>query len=93
MRTLAALAYRARRMLLVDVVALLISAGAAAVLGQSTLGVVLLLFAALIYVPLGIVAASAPRAGLLWYGSYAEPWRSERSPGEPPRVEDDRRRK
>ena len=91
MRALASFAYRARRPLFIGVLALLLAAGAAAVLGESTVGVALLLLAALVYIPLGMVAASAPRAGLLWYGSYAEPWRAERSPGEPPHVEDDRR--
>ena len=33
-------------------------------------------------IPLLAFAYASPRAGLLWEGSYAEPWRSERSPGE-----------
>ena len=64
--------------------AILLVAGAelAAAILASVVGVVA--------IPLLAFGYASPRAGLLWQGSYAEPWRSERSPGEWSVIEADR---
>jgi hypothetical protein len=64
--------------------AILLIAGAELVAGivVSVVGVVA--------IPLLAFGYASPRAGLVWEGSYAEPWRSERSPGEWSVIEADR---
>ena len=45
---------------------------------------------AILAMPALAAAAVRPRAGLVWEGRYAEPWRAERSPGEPSVVDRNR---
>ena len=40
-------------------------------------------------IPAALMAQARPRPGLVWYGSYAEPWRAERSLGQPAELPDD----
>ena len=58
--------------------------------GADLAGAVVLGVVGLVDIPLLAFAYASPRAGLYWQGSYAEPWRSERSPGEWSSIEADR---
>ena len=50
--------------------------------GATAIGGILLGMVGIVAIPLLAFGYASPRAGLLWQGSYAEPWRSDRSPGE-----------
>ncbi|MFL5910153.1 MAG: hypothetical protein ACJ768_06240 [Gaiellaceae bacterium] len=52
------------------------------VVGEAVIGGIVLAAVGVVAIPLLAFGYASPRAGLLWQGSYAEPWRSERSPGE-----------
>lgn len=52
------------------------------VAGEAVIGGIVLTAVGIVAIPLLAFGYASPRAGLLWEGSYAEPWRSERSPGE-----------
>ena len=69
--------------------ALLLFAAAAvlAFAGAATAAIVTVAGGVVAAVPAGLSAAAKPRPGLVWQGRYAEPWRNERSPGEPPSLE------
>lgn len=62
------------------------------IVGSTTGGVVALAVATVCALPVAARAFATPRPGLVWQGSVAEPWRSERSPGEPTEIEAGRRR-
>lgn len=53
------------------------------VLGSSSAAIVCAATATMVLIPTSLMAESRPRAGLHWEGGAAEPWRAERSPGEP----------
>jgi hypothetical protein len=50
--------------------------------GADVIGGIVLGVVGIVAIPLLAFGYASPRTGLLWQGSYAEPWRSERSPGE-----------
>lgn len=58
------------------------------VLGETSAAGVAASVAMVLAIPVGLMAQARPRPGLVWYGSYAEPWRAERSAGQPPEVPD-----
>src|SRR4051812_16104922 len=67
------------------VVSVILFVVGAAVIGGIVLGVV-----GVVAIPLLAFGYASPRAGLAWDGSYAEGWRSERSPGEWSSIEAER---
>ena len=58
------------------------AAGGLAVAGDTVAAAAVAAAGLVAGIPAALAAAAKPRAGLLWEGRYAEPWRSERSPGE-----------
>ncbi|MFL5332815.1 MAG: hypothetical protein ACJ8H8_06470 [Geminicoccaceae bacterium] len=60
------------------------------VVGEAVIGGIVLAVTGVLDIPLLAFAYASPRPGLFWQGSYAEPWRSERSPGEWSSIEADR---
>ena len=69
---------------------LLLAAAAFAVAGETVAAVVVAAVAGVAGVPAALSASAKPRPGLVWQGRYAEPWRAERSPGEPTEPDADR---
>src|SRR3954463_11392289 len=57
------------------------------VAGEGTAAAVVAAVGVVVGVPGALRAAAKPRAGLVWEGRYAEPWRAERSPGELTRAD------
>lgn len=61
-----------------------------AIAGEGTIAAIVFGAVALLAIPfLAFAFATAP-PGLAWQGRYAEPWRSERAPGEWSAIEHDR---
>ena len=76
----------AAKLLWPSVLGLLLALVVAVVLliaGSSDAAIIAGAVGAVLAIPALAAAFARPRAGLVWEGSYAEPWRSERSPGEP----------
>jgi hypothetical protein len=64
-------------------VLLLLAAAALALAGETLAAVAAAAVAFVAGVPAALSASAKPRPGFVWQGRYAEPWRAERSPGEP----------
>lgn len=60
------------------------------IVGAELVAGIVLMVVGIVDIPLLAFGYASPRAGLVWQGSYAEPWRSERSPGEWSVIEADR---
>jgi hypothetical protein len=76
------LVWKWRRFSLAGLVCLLALALVIFVLGFEEIAAILLTGAVILGLPLLLIVAAGPRAGLVWEGSYAEPWRAERSADE-----------
>lgn len=83
----------AQRLFWPSVVATVVAILAAVILfvvGEDSAAWIVLAVVGVLAIPFAAFGYASPRPGIAWEGSYAEPWRSDRSPGEWSSIEADR---